>query len=401
MAAQKYVGVTILVAVVMITTPYYYSMWAKRSEKRFRVHPSGQNEPHPAPKSSKTQTGAATERNRVSIEASLNSETVTKDTSSKKADSIRSDSKTNLLIIGRMSSASSATGMLFSKRDDTFYVGEPGHMLCKTVFHKHTYIDSADYLEEMQPQLCQFLGDMFSCDFSSHGYYVDQLNLKGVHPGRRSFGNLNYPITTAVLSKFCQSKHNIIAKVLRFSDITPCLPTFQKYNVKFVFLARDPRGLITSRLRRWGPILANLNNEESDKYFPVAKIVKEHCAWLDKVFNLLKDGPKWFRENSMLVRFDDKCLFPGTIDQAIYDFVGIAAPSPSSPISQSHNESARNWLITHSYERMRELQDYCPEHIYNEFGWLVINNKKEFEKAKNSWYRPMPRDEIIPSYNLP
>ncbi|XP_070549741.1 carbohydrate sulfotransferase 1-like [Ptychodera flava] len=367
---------------VMVTSQYYRSLWIKRAQKKHGALEANQHSPLPPPRSFQKQTGAIFNDNRLSMATSGTSQSLTNGKSSKSTELTPSDIKTRLLIMGRMSSASSATARLFSLREDVFYLGEPGHMMFKMIFHKDVHIDSRDYVDEMQQQLCQFLGDMFSCNFSSHGYFVDTLNEKKLYRGKGSLQKLDYPITESGLTELCQSKSHIISKVLRLSDVTQCLPTFQQNNVKFLFLVRDPRGLVTSRLRRWGTILAKVNDKTSDKYYPVAKMVEDHCAWLDKVFNLLTNGPRWFRENSMLVRFDDKCMYPGTIDQAICDFVGITAPSPSSPISKSYNESAINWLIAHSYERIKEIQDYCPKHIYNEFGWLMINDKKEFEQAK-------------------
>ncbi|XP_070550914.1 carbohydrate sulfotransferase 1-like [Ptychodera flava] len=328
-------------------------------------------------------------------------QTLTKSSTYRISDSGLKANQTQVLILGRMSTGSTAISNLFSLRDEVFYVGEPGHLLFKSVYYKHVHIDSADYLQEMQAGLCEFLRDLYNCEFKSHDDFLEALNSRSLYRSRGSLRNLNYPITQAALGSFCQSKPYVVSKVLRLSDLNMCLPMLKDNKVKVIFLARDPRGTITSRLHRWGDILGRLDDPANANYYPTKDVVKEHCNWLDMVFNFLKNSSDWLIDNSMLIRFEDKCINPGVINQAVYKFVGMSAP-PSRPASfKANNESATKWLNTYSYDRIKTIQDYCSGHIYKNYRWLLINDEKEFERAKTSWYRPTPQDEITLKYKIP
>ncbi|XP_070549955.1 carbohydrate sulfotransferase 1-like [Ptychodera flava] len=328
-------------------------------------------------------------------------QTLTQRSTSGISDSGLKADQTHVLILGRMSTGSTAISNLFSLRDEVFYVGEPGHLLFKNVYHKHVHIDSADYLQEMQVELCDFLGELYNCEFKSRDYFLEALNSRPLYRSRGSLRNLNYPITQADLGSFCQSKPYVVSKVLRLSDLNICLPMLKDNKVKVIFLARDPRGTITSRLHRWGDILARLDDPANAIYYPTEDVVKEHCNWLDMVFNSLKKSSDWLIDNSMLIRFEDKCINPDVVNQALYKFVGMSAPPSRPASSKANNESATKWLNTYTYDKMKTIQDYCSDHIYKNYGWLFINDKKEFEQAKTSWYRPMPQDGITLKYKIP
>ncbi|XP_070549644.1 carbohydrate sulfotransferase 1-like [Ptychodera flava] len=310
-------------------------------------------------------------------------------------------SQIHTLVIGRMQSGSTATGSLLGKLEDSFYVYEPDHVILGSIYHRNVHIDSADNLEAMQPYLCQFLGALYSCNFSSYDYFVRGFRCNGMLRKKGFLTDfLSDQVTEAELASFCKSKTIITSKVVRFIDVKSCLPTLQRNNVKMVFLARDPRGLIISRLRHMGNRLASFADDSNVNYYPIEYVVKEHCHWLDSIYNLLRNGSKWLKDNSMLIRFEDLSLYPHVINSAIYDFVGLTPP-PAKYVPR--NESASSWFKTNDYARMKKFQEYCPEHVYDEFGWVRIKSEDDFEKAKtsSSWYREMPGNGVILKYTVP
>ncbi|XP_070550408.1 carbohydrate sulfotransferase 1-like [Ptychodera flava] len=313
----------------------------------------------------------------------------------------QNDSRVHIIIIARMSTGSTALGSMLGSGENSFYAYEPGLLFLEFLYHKNVFVDSASNLEEMQPQLCNFLGDLYKCNFPSD-VYLRGLNKKSLYrKSGHSLKSLSYPVSREELTSFCRSKSNIISKVLRFVDIKSCLPTLKENKVKLIFLARDPRGMIASRLRRWKRVLRPLANDSNAYYYPTEAIVKEHCDWLDMVYNLLKNGSKWLRENSMLVRFEDLCLYPNTVGQAIYNFVGLT--HSEGDVGKNHNMSATRWLNFKSYANLREIQDSCPKHVYDDFGWRLVNSEEEFERVKtsSSWYHELPPGRVALKYTTP
>ncbi|XP_070549966.1 carbohydrate sulfotransferase 1-like [Ptychodera flava] len=313
----------------------------------------------------------------------------------------QNNTRVHIIIIARMSTGSTAMGSMLGKVENSLYVYEPDHLFLKFVYHKNVYVDRASYLKEMQPRLCTFFEELYQCAFASNDY-LDGLNKCVLYRRKgQSLQYLSYPISKRELTSFCRSKANIISKVLRFVDIESCLPTLKENKVKLIFLARDPRGMVTSRLRRWDRFLTPLAAVSNANYYPTKAIVKEHCDWLTMVYNLLQNASKWLRDNSMLIRFEDMCQYPDVINQAVYDFVGLA---PSSlGVGKPHNISLASWLNIYSYPELKEIQDYCPRHVYDDFGWRRVNSKEEFERAKASpsWYHDIPAGRVALKYKIP
>ncbi|XP_070549993.1 carbohydrate sulfotransferase 1-like [Ptychodera flava] len=315
----------------------------------------------------------------------------------------QNDSRVHIIIIARMSTGSTALGSMLGSGENSFYAYEPGLLFLEFLYHKNVFVDRASYLQEMQPQLCTFLGDLFKCNFPSDAYLRGLNNKSSLYrDSGHSLTRLSYPVSREELTSFCRSKSNIISKVLRFVDIESCLPTLKENKVKLIFLARDPRGMIASRLRRWKPFLRSLADVSNANYYPTEAIVKEHCDWLDMVYNLLKNGSKWLRENSMLVRFEDLCLYPNIVGQAIYNFVGLT--HSEGDVGKNHNMSATRWLNFKSYANLKEIQDSCPRHVYDDFGWRWINSEEEFERVKTSsswYYNELPPGRVALKYKIP
>ncbi|XP_070546864.1 carbohydrate sulfotransferase 1-like [Ptychodera flava] len=307
----------------------------------------------------------------------------------------------HVLVVGRMSSATKTIAGLLSDHANFFYAYEPGLILSQKVYHKHVLIDSKDNLQDIQPAICRFLEDLYDCNFTSHSFFLEAVNFNTFYNRRGTLANLTYPVTQDKIESFCLSNPNIMSKVVRLSDITSCLPALKRKNVKMVFLARDPRGLVTSRLRRWSKGLASLDTARGAHYYPLTNLVKEHCYWLEMVFNLLKDAPNWLKENTMLIRFEDLCLYPDIITKALFKFVGLEEPGIDAAISESRNETAVGWMNAHNFTQLKEMQDVCPKHIYDDFGWKTFQNEDELKQVNLSWYGPMPRNTSVLKYQIP
>ncbi|XP_070546862.1 carbohydrate sulfotransferase 1-like [Ptychodera flava] len=269
---------------------------------------------------------------------------------------VSQERRRHVLVIGRMSSATKTIARLLSDHADFFYAYEPGLMLFKKVYHKHVLIDSKGYLQDIQPALCSFLEGLYDCNFTSQNFFLEAINFNTFYNNRGTLADLKYPVTQDEIASFCQSNRNIMSKVVRLSDVTSCLPVFKRKNVKMVFLARDPRGLVSSRLRRWRKGLTSLDTEGGANHYPLISIVKEHCNWLEMVFNLLKDAPDWLKENSMLIRFEDLCLYPDIITKAWFKFVGLEEPGIDSAVLESRNETAVGWMNAHNLQSLKKCR---------------------------------------------
>ncbi|XP_070546957.1 carbohydrate sulfotransferase 1-like [Ptychodera flava] len=304
------------------------------------------------------------------------------------------EQRKHVLVIGRMSSGTTAIGRLLSDHANFFYAYEPGHMLFKIVYDKHVFIDSNDNLQDIQPALCSFLEDLYDCDFSSQSFFLKAINSRRLYNKWGTLPNLTYPVAQDEAASFCRSNPNIMSKVVRLNDVTSCLPALKRNKVKMVFLARDPRGVVSSRLRRWTKVMTFLDTVGRANYYPLTSVVKEHCDWLEMVFNLLKDAPDWLKENTMLIRFEDMCLYPEIITKALFNFVGLEEPAMNRTMSESRNETAVGWMNARNYQQLKEVQDACPKHIYDDFGWKTFKSEDELQQVKLSWYSPMPRNTV-------
>ncbi|XP_077989427.1 carbohydrate sulfotransferase 1-like [Glandiceps talaboti] len=298
----------------------------------------------------------------------------------------------HVLVFGRMTTGSKALAQYLSKRPDFFYVYEPGHMIFTcTALKGNVRNDSRTHLQELQTPLLNFLNDIYHCNFTKHQYFIKEMNKdNSLYRNRARLNDLQRPITEGALTTLCQSKH-VISKIVRGNDIATYSDMLQKNNVKVIFLARDPRGMANSRLKKFG-IKKNLSL--SQKRLVLNEYVRQHCDWLETNYDSIMNGSRWLRKNTILVRYEDMASDRGSIGKLISEFIGLNSQHEDTDESEydrnDYTVSLTKWVNYFTYDEVTRIQNLCTDRIFDIFGWVKVRKKWTFEKENQTWFRPMP-----------
>ncbi|XP_077995925.1 carbohydrate sulfotransferase 1-like [Glandiceps talaboti] len=292
----------------------------------------------------------------------------------------------HVLVIGRMTTGSKAMAEFFSKRPDFFYVYEPGHMIMYFGNGRNLQNDSRAHLQELQTPLLNFMNDIYHCNFTKHQYFIKGMNID--NSVYRLHAGLQRPITEGALTILCRSK-NVLSKTVRVNDIATYSDMLRKNDVKVIFLARDPRGMASSRFRRF---VDKKNIAPSQKRLMLDEYVREHCVWLQRNYDSITKGPTWLRENTMIVRYEDLVTDRRSIRKLLIEFIGLSPQSEdtdSESDSESHSASLTKWLNNFTYDEVKRIQNLCSDRIFDIFGWVKVANEQDFERENQTWCRPI------------
>lgn len=137
-------------------------------------------------------------------------------------------------------SGSQLTGKLLSVNFDTFYIEEPVVELMLSQTKDNT-------------QISPFLFDILNCEFNKYPKYQQRLSLLTYSHAKDVFkmkleNLLDQEWIIGLLSSFCRSSKYRLARIVYPSlEATAEIVRHNKYNVKVIFLTRDPRAVINSR----------------------------------------------------------------------------------------------------------------------------------------------------------
>nr|XP_006814980.1 PREDICTED: carbohydrate sulfotransferase 1-like [Saccoglossus kowalevskii] len=310
-------------------------------------------------------------------------------------DKMKETKRVRLLVIGRMTTGSKAIAGYFSGRPDFFYAYEPGHMLfsMSNLFKGSVQDDGHVNLEKIQVTLRDFLHGIYNCNFTNHPYFTQGFNAPiSIYKIRAGLNSLPMPITEDTLTSICKSKRHVIAKVVRLNDLLQLMPMLENDEVKVLFLARDPRGMASSRHKRF---LQHLDHHHGDNtadgelHPRLIDYVVEHCNWLETNYNAITQGPPWIRKNSMVIRYEDMAINPNKIVPSMFKFVELTGNAPAEGYAP-HADSVSKWRSYFSFEEVMRIQDLCPDRLYDMFGWRKVRNKHEFTDTNMTFVGSMP-----------
>ena len=91
----------------------------------------------------------------------------------------------------------------------------------------------------------------------------------------------------------------------------------QDYDMKFIFLVRDPRGIFNSRLR-----ISKVQYHEKGREKDIAKKLGAHCKKMSLNIRFIQ-GSKFWSERTMVVRYEDIALEPKKFATKLYENIGI------------------------------------------------------------------------------
>ena len=88
-------------------------------------------------------------------------------------------------------------------------------------------------------------------------------------------------------------------------------------NFNFIYLVRDPRGLMNSRLR-----ISKVQYKEDGRGPDIAKKLGAHCTKMAENIQFIKSSPFW-ADRTMVVRYEDIALRPKEFAKKLYNVVNL------------------------------------------------------------------------------
>ncbi|XP_077978625.1 carbohydrate sulfotransferase 2-like [Glandiceps talaboti] len=278
-----------------------------------------------------------------------------------------------VMIFSRKRSGSRMTGELFSRHPDCFYFYEPGRIIAQHV--STLAAEKWENLEDFRPLLLSFLDGVYSCNFTHHMmsdlYSTNLYTIRGNYPSPNN-------LTIQSITNYCMSKKNVVTKVLRLYNIFLAAPLLIKHDIKIIHLIRDPRGMIKSRelFREHSKALSTPGEFHMNGM--LKEEIVDYCRWLDTNYLVSRHAPDWFRNNYMLVRYEDIVEHPGKVVPKLYEFVGMPTDDVMERISKDIigdiPGNAQAWRNGVTYENVKQIQGLCPVRIWNMFGYKLLDS---------------------------
>ncbi|CBY11281.1 unnamed protein product [Oikopleura dioica] len=251
-----------------------------------------------------------------------------------------------ILIFTFMRSGSTFLGELFNNHEDAFYIFEPLHPFYKFGFSK-TYLN----------ERLKILKNNLNCDFEEQyditipwkSFKNDEMGLEETTDKRgdfvfrskhrrlcappfcaRDFSNNLHScndecglVDLSLAKRVCQPLISV-AKTIRFVEIELLQQMAEENNfdLKLIFLARDPRGILESRVKIYqknenAPFFANEKNVKS---------VDEVCAKTRGILENIENS-EWLKKRTLIVRYEDLAMEPQIKSAEILKFAGLEVNS--------------------------------------------------------------------------
>ena len=193
--------------------------------------------------------------------------------------------------------------------------------------------------------------------------------------------------------RICTKKIVRAAKVVRLHDMQEIPKHFINTNdYKIIYLVRDPRGLINSRLQ----VISEKNCPDC-----VMKVCDEWNDFLNK-----KDTIYKYWKNLMIIRYEDFAVNPETWMQKIYEFIGIEAhidihsyleaivKSELGELSQysklthfvdysvvrNPKKRAFNWVNELPWRIIDKVQQHCTP-VFESFGYVNFKHESDLKES--------------------
>ena len=294
---------------------------------------------------------------------------------------ISNNTHTNVLIIARWRSGSSFTAKLFSSRKDAYYVFEPLRVSLSAVpqkpafhnglnfeylknwYHKNYYEELVGLKTEESERDYQ-RSVIMQNNYTKHVktvleqlYLNCSLSTDTMKNGLRRSG-LNYG------RENCLTKNVVVSKVIRMKSVTDIPENLlNNGNLKIVYLVRDPRGIANSRFETWSSENKwNIENRSSSMTV-LENICKTYDRFLDdrnsenskkskkynqkslKLDNIHTPASVDFKNNVMVVRYEDIAVKPRDLVKKLFEFTGLKMIINDKRFSENDPIRSFSWLF--------------------------------------------------------
>ncbi|XP_070579257.1 carbohydrate sulfotransferase 3-like [Ptychodera flava] len=300
--------------------------------------------------------------------------------------------RVNVMIHARKRSGSSVTGTFFGKNPDFFYFYEPGWIVSHQV--RGITREDFEFLETIRPQLLSFLDGIYSCNFTQHEYFIEDVNNVNIFRVNSELPFESGPMTIDKITRFCLSKKHVITKVLRIYNIISAAPLIRKHDIKVIFLVRDPRGLTKSRETFYPGSKGLVKEGELYLSDRLRTEIVDYCRWLEVNYMAISNGPDWLRNNTRLVRYEDIFQRPLDIVPQLYEFTGIATDdvirNVTEEVSDQKPGNAEAWRKGVTFKNVQAMQGLCPDRVWKMFGYRLVDSAEILHNDDVSLVETMP-----------
>ena len=322
-----------------------------------------------------------------------------------------------IIIYARYRTGSSFTGELFQQNPDVFFAFEPLKFLS---FGGQSFVNQGAEAALKLVLSCQFqtildvghnISDNRILKFWKYRAFCSKLVMQEAIALCKKY-------TVKMLEQLCASQPHVAAKIIHVSNIGPLVNLMMK-GVKVVHLVRDPRGVMSSRLK----VMENdIQTKKRDVF--IIDVQKDSIKYCQEIVEDLEYLHTLFllypslKSNYYILRYEDLAENPINKSQEIYSFLGIGRydqvqewinnsthtddsdlkkriPKTGSLFSTQRKSSSamQGWRSHLSYKTVTQIQNLCLEAM-GSLGYVPVSSEKHLTENNVSLLEELPRKTL-------
>ncbi|XP_077987524.1 carbohydrate sulfotransferase 3-like [Glandiceps talaboti] len=241
---------------------------------------------------------------------------------------------------------------------------------------------------------------MYNCDFSGYAKHWNTY-FNWLLP--KSFEQYCHPLGYSNAGSCCKKAQHRAAKIIRLLDVRDLIPLMESpdINLKVINVVRDPRAMMSSLMpiyfANWGNARKQNNKirDVGDLNEYLTDILKQYCEQMHRNYILLNANTSLthaWKENFIVLRFEDIVLNPKKYTDIMYSHVGIdidkkvyewidnntnATEHEHGGFGTAKKSSAviNDWQNRMTFNLVKKIQNYavCREYM-NQLQYKFIEN---------------------------
>ena len=323
----------------------------------------------------------------------------------------------NLIIVAHGRSGSTFLGNIFNHHPSVFYLFEPYQTVERLVGIQ------APYNQHYQETAFRWMQGIFQCDFVSAAHVDDlQSYYRKKYPENYNpmkslvllsppFCRYNTtdprwtlescpPLDQQTMEEECKNEYSItVVKVLisrmpeqNSKQLFSICETSDQFECKFIFLVRDPRGIIPS-----SRAVGFYGDNDRTALNGTQKFSKSICGLTEANLNIIRSLPSLEKSRVMLLRYEDLAANPLKTLPRLLKFAGLPMDESLSkwlylashlPETESEQKAARwrqdsqkgaeRWRWKVSPETIAVIEHHC-EHVMSVLGYIPVNGSRQLQ----------------------
>lgn len=294
-----------------------------------------------------------------------------------------------VLIVSTWRSGSTFLGDIFNSYPAAFYSFEPLHMN-----YRNKHLQKGEDITEA----LSFMKDIFTCNISSHREYMKYLQeyqyvlIHNKFMWNSCYGNTAFCFDANFMSRVCKLAPLNVMKTVRLGLLpVEKFLNDETLNLKVIYLIRDPRGSLNSRLKlKWCK----------------SRLCRDPKTVCDSLYTDLKISDSYLKkypEKFLIIRYEELSLKPKDVSEKIFNFVGLQFHNSTRNFLKEHTQlgdsttSHKNlgayttfrdsqstpfhWRDSFSFEITKQIQRSCKKTL-DVMGYKVFDSQTEY-KNKN------------------